>query len=132
MYLKEGQRSPQHFHKSKMEDIINLGPGNVMVQIWKADKNAGVSGEKTVLQIDGRETVFNPGDSISLNPGESVSMVPGIIHQFWAEEGKGPTVSMEVSSLNDDLTDNIWIKKAQRFPQIEEDEAKKYILCNEY
>ena len=32
LYIKEGQYSPMHFHWSKMEDIINRGGGNVLIQ----------------------------------------------------------------------------------------------------
>lgn len=38
LYLKEGQTAPMHFHWDKMEDIINRGGGNVLIRVYKADK----------------------------------------------------------------------------------------------
>jgi len=37
----------------------------------------------------------------------------------------------EVSSVNDDLTDNFFVEAAGRFPAIDEDEAARYLLCGE-
>ena len=41
-------------------------------------------------------------------------------------------MSMEVSSVCDDENDNFWLKKASRFPEIIEDEPRKFYLCSEY
>jgi D-lyxose ketol-isomerase len=38
----------------------------------------------------------------------------------------------EVSSVNDDATDNRFYTPLPRFPDIEEDEAPAHLLCNEY
>ena len=52
-------------------------------------------------------------------------------HQFWAAEGCGEVLSMEVSSVCDDRTDNYFLDSGERFPAIEEDEAPRYVLCSE-
>ena len=39
---------------------------------------------------------------------------------------------VEVSSVNDDATDNIFVNTNPRFPTIEEDEAPEYLLVNDY
>ena len=41
-------------------------------------------------------------------------------------------VAGEVSSLNDDETDNYFIESVRRFPSVEEDEPPLYPLCTEY
>ena len=38
----------------------------------------------------------------------------------------------EVSSINDDNTDNVFLNEMARFTEIEEDEPIRYPLCNEY
>ena len=38
----------------------------------------------------------------------------------------------EVSMTNDDCADNRFYEPQGRFPEIEEDEAPLYLLCNEY
>ena len=37
LIVKPGQVTPSHFHFQKMEDIINRGGGNLLVQFWNAD-----------------------------------------------------------------------------------------------
>jgi D-lyxose ketol-isomerase len=104
MYLAKGQKSPWHYHKVKTEDIINQGGGVIRVQF--------------------------KSKSINLKPGESVCIKPGTLHQFYAT--KTAVVSMEISSVNNDLNDNYWQRKVRRYPEIVEDEEPKYLLCWEY
>lgn len=37
MVVEENQVTPMHFHWSKMEDIINRGGGNLLVQLYKGN-----------------------------------------------------------------------------------------------
>jgi hypothetical protein len=112
MFLQKEQRMPGHYHKSKTEDIINHGGGILQVKTWK--KN-------------------NTSKTISLSPGQSICVTPGTCHQFWAKKGTGKVLSMEISSTNDDLTDNIWLdKNINRFPKITEDVKREFVLCSEY
>ncbi len=39
MIVDENQLTPMHFHWSKMEDIINRGGGNLMIQLYPSDEN---------------------------------------------------------------------------------------------
>jgi len=132
MMLNEGQKSPIHYHKRKMEDIINLAGGNIVIRFWKAGKNGILLKNKLTVKIDGGEKTVAAGKKVVLKNGESVCIVPGTYHEFYAEERKGKVMSGEVSSVCDDLNDNFWLKKAVRFPVIEENEPQKYILCSEY
>lgn len=132
MYLMEGQRSPVHYHKNKMEDIINHFGGNIIIRLWQKTSTNKPSQAKVTYSMDGIRNTTKAGDSISLQPGQSICIKPGTFHQFWAERGKDPVVSVEVSSVNDDLKDNFWLKDIQRFTTIEEDEPRQYLLCNEY
>ena len=68
---------------------------------------------------------------ITLHPGERVRLDPGHYHEFWGQAGQGKVLVEEVSSVNDDRTDNIFADEFGRFPEIIEDEAPKYLLCTE-
>lgn len=134
------QRSPMHYHRSKREDIINRGGGNVIVTLYPVAED-GLPGDGSLTaQIDGISRHVRAGEKIQLKPGESVSIAPRTYHQFWAEEGTGIavdggryTVSGEVSSVCDDWNDNVFLDPwASRFPKIIEDEPIRAYLCHEY
>lgn len=132
MIVRENQVTPMHFHQSKMEDIINRGGGNLMIKLYNSDENGELSNSDVEISIDGKRCVFPAGHTIRLTPGESVTLTQGLYHRFWGEEGKGNVIVAEVSMTNDDNTDNFFYDKVGRFPEIEEDEAPLYLLCNEY
>lgn len=131
IFNPEGQRAPLHFHRSKMEDIINRGGGNIVIALWKAIGDRP-SDEKFNLSINGILREIEPGQIVRLRPGDSICLPPGTFHQFWGEENTGPSISGEVSSVCDDRTDNYFIDNFERFPPIEEDEAPIFLLCHEY
>ncbi|MEO6982403.1 MAG: D-lyxose/D-mannose family sugar isomerase [Edaphobacter sp.] len=128
----EVQRAPAHFHRSKMEEIINRSGGNIMVQLTKASSTDSWSEQEFAVQVDGETVNAKPGLTVRLKPGQSLCIPPRTIHQFWGEEGTGLTVSSEVSSLCDDESDNYFLIPSVRYPAIEEDEAREFYLCYEY
>jgi D-lyxose ketol-isomerase len=67
-----------------------------------------------------------------LLPGMSITLPPLLYHEFWAEAGTGPSIVGEVSSVNDDETDNVFVAKVGRFPSIDEDVPPTHKLCTEY
>ena len=132
MVVRENQITPMHFHRSKMEDIINRGGGNLMMKLYNSSEDGGLSDSDVVVSIDGKRCVLPAGETIVITPGESVTLTQGLYHRFWGEEGKGTVIVAEVSMTNDDNEDNFFYDKAGRFPEIEEDESPLYFLCNEY
>jgi len=58
--------------------------------------------------------------------------VPGVYHAFWGEAGSGSVYVGEVSTVNDDSKDNLFIDSNPRFPEIEEDEPPLFLLVNDY
>jgi hypothetical protein len=136
----EGQRSPMHYHRSKREDIINRGGGNVIVILHPVGADGRPASGPMSAQVDGVRRDLKAGDAIRLAAGESLTIPPGTFHQFWAEEGTGVafggnryTISGEVSSVCDDWNDNVFIDPwACRFPAIAEDEPRRCYLCHEY
>jgi D-lyxose ketol-isomerase len=135
----EGQRAPAHFHRSKREDIICRAGGNIIVELTATEPDGSSSPRKFSIAVDGVSRTLGPREQVRLRPGESLCIPPQTIHQFWGEEGTGVridgigyTVSGEVSSVCDDWNDNVFLEPASRFPEIVEDEQRRFYLCNEY
>lgn len=129
---QEEQVAPMHFHWSKMEDIINRGGGNLIVQVYNSTEDDELADTPVVVYCDGREFTVPAGTKLCLKPGESITLPPRQYHAFWGEKGSGKVLIGEVSMVNDDNTDNRFYEKQGRFPTIENDEAPLYLLCNEY
>ena len=132
MIVRENQITPMHYHWSKMEDIINAGGGNLVIKLYNATKENTLADTEIEVSIDGVKHRLSAGTEVKLHPGQSITLTPGLFHRFWGEEGKGTVIVREVSMCNDDANDNCFYDKAGRFPEIEEDEAPLYLLCNEY
>ena len=130
MMVRQNQITPIHFHWKKMEDIINRGGGLLCMKLWEADEKEGLSPESCTVQIDGVTTTVNAGEVLRLSPGQSITFEPYMYHTFWAEQGDA--MVGEVSTVNDDANDNRFYQPIGRFPEIEEDEPRKFLLCNEY
>jgi D-lyxose ketol-isomerase len=128
----EEQVTPFHFHWKKMEDIINRGGGQLLVQVY----NSGADGEfaKTPVRVskDGRNYEVEAGAIVRVEPGESITLPSGQYHKFWGEKGAGMILLGEVSKVNDDTVDNRFYEKVGRFPDIVEDAEPLYLLGNEY
>ncbi len=125
-----GQISPNHFHWSKMEDIINRGGGELCIQLWNATEDDALDDTAVTVRIDGCETVLPAGGILRLKPGQSITIPPRLYHMFWAEGEK--CLAWEVSMVNDDNIDNRFYEEQLRFTRIEEDEDPHHLLCNEY
>ncbi|WP_022665773.1 D-lyxose/D-mannose family sugar isomerase [Desulfospira joergensenii] len=132
MVCREGQVAPMHFHWRKMEDIINRGGGNLVLRMHGAAPDGTLSREAFEVSIDGQKIRVEPGQEIILTPGESIFLEPFVYHEFYAQQGTGPVVIGEVSSVNDDEEDNRFLESMGRFPAIEEDEPPLYLLCTDY
>ncbi|MBE7048908.1 MAG: D-lyxose/D-mannose family sugar isomerase [Ruminococcaceae bacterium] len=132
MIVKENQVTPMHYHWNKIEDIINVGGGNLVIKLYNSTKDNMLDDSDVVVSIDAVKHTFPAGTEIVLKPGQSVTLTQGLFHRFWGEAGKGTVIVREVSMCNDDANDNCFYDKAGRFPEIEEDEKPMHLLCNEY
>jgi D-lyxose ketol-isomerase len=132
MIVDELQETPMHFHWSKMEDIINRGGGNLVMELSKSDKKEQLSEEKFTIKTDGVKRHLSPGGKVILTPGESICLDRGIYHRFYGEKGKGKVLVGEVSAVNDDTNDNRFYLPLGRFPEIIEDEKPMHILASDY
>lgn len=131
LLVEEGQETPAHLHRSKMEDIINRGGGTLVVEFSLADDRGNAQPGALTVAVDGRDTNLAQWESLELLPGQSVTIAAGIYHRFYAAPGRGVVLAGEVSQVNDDHTDNYFLKPAGRFADIVEDERATHPLWNE-
>ena len=132
MIVEENQVTPTHFHHQKMEDIINRGGGNLVIRMWNATRGDKLAGTPVRLSMDGVKVTVPAGGKIKLRPGDSVTLPQRNYHSFWGEKGKGTVLVGEVSRVNDDRTDNRFREPIGRFPDIEEDQEPRHLLCSDY
>jgi D-lyxose ketol-isomerase len=132
MIVSELQETPMHFHWSKMEDIINRGGGNLIIELFNSDTKEEFSNKPVLVKIDGILKKVDPGGSVVLTPGESICLEQGVYHRFYGEPGKGRVLVGEVSAVNDDTSDNHFYNPAGRFPDIIEDESPLHLLASDY
>lgn len=131
MISRRDQLSPMHRHVTKAEDIINRGGGKLVLELFMPDEEGGIDPRRQVsVPVDGTIRKLDPGVLLKLDPGESVTLLPGVWHSFWGEGGD--VLIGEVSTVNDDLTDNIFRDPIGRFPEIEEDVAPVHLLVSDY
>ncbi len=130
LIIRERQVTPLHFHYSKMEDIINRGGGELVLQVYNATEDYQLADTPVQVNLDGCVATVDAGARLRLAPGASITLPTHMYHQFWAE---GEMVLCgEVSAVNDDNVDNHFLGQVGRFPEIEEDESPLHLLCTEY
>ena len=133
MFVRENQVTPYHYHACKTEDIINRGgrkAGRLAVQLYGRTENGECADCRVSVNCDGIRREVEPGQAIILGPGESITLTPYLYHMFYAVDGDA--LIGEVSSRNDDDTDNYFKEALPRYPGIVEDEVPLRLLCNEY
>ena len=124
------QVTPYHFHFKKTEDIINRGGGRLALELHWADESGGLSTRAVTVSCDGVERTVAAGGQVRLEPGQSITLPTRLYHQFWAEDAR--VLVGEVSTVNDDATDNRFLQSVGRFPSIEEDVAPVRLLVGDY
>lgn len=132
MIVEENQETPMHFHWGKMEDIINRGGGNLVLELFASNEKEQLSEAEFDIQINGVKHHLGPNARVVLKPGESICLEQGIYHRFYGEPGKGKVFVGEVSAVNDDTSDNRFLDPIGRFPEIEEDEEPLHLLVSDY
>lgn len=132
MVVRENQVTPRHFHHLKMEDIINRGGGNLLIELHNATPENDLARTPVTVSVDGLRRTVGPGEVLRLTPGESITLPPRLFHRFYGEPGQGWVLVGEVSRVNDDRSDNLFHEPVGRFPAIVEDEPPAHYLCTEY
>lgn len=127
------QEIPFHFHIMKTEDIINRGGGILMLELYNSTPDGKLDHASEIkVKMDGIIRTLPAGAVVEVEKGCSITLHPGLHHRFWAKRGCGDLIIGEVSSVNDDNTDNIFLEAPARFADIDEDVEVLYPLCNEY
>ncbi len=131
MISKKDQLAPMHRHVIKAEDIINRGGGTLVLELFSMAEDGSCHPTAPVtVPVDGRLKTLDAGGLLKLSPGESVTLLPGVWHAFW---GEGADVLIgEVSTVNDDETDNIFREDIPRFTTIAEDVEPNHLLVSDY
>jgi D-lyxose ketol-isomerase len=132
LIVRENQHTPMHHHVLKSEDIICRGGGNLLIKVYNRAPAGGLARSEVNVSLDGVRHRVEPGHVFRLEPGESITLTPFLYHEFWAAPGTGTSLCWEVSSVNDDDTDNAFLEKIGRFPSIDEDVPSTHKLCTEY
>lgn len=128
---RQDQLSPMHTHVIKSEDIINRGGATLAVELFGSDESGGFDDSKGVTVLtDGLKRELPPGHVLKLAPGESITLNPGDWHAFWGDGGD--VLIGEVSTVNDDETDNVFREPIGRFADVEEDVAPDHLLVSDY
>jgi len=130
LIVDRGQVTPMHFHRVKMEDIINRGGGKLVVQLYNSTQDEGLDSSNVVVSTDGLIHTIQAGGKVILHPGESITIPQYCYHTFWAEESR--TLVGEVSLVNDDNLDNRFYEQMDRFTIVEEDELPFRLLLSDY
>jgi D-lyxose ketol-isomerase len=130
LIVDRDQVTPLHFHRVKMEDIINRGGGKLVVQLYNSTPGEGLGFNDVLVNTDGLEHTIHAGGKVILHPGESITIPQYCYHTFWAEESR--TLVGEVSLVNDDNLDNRFYEQMNRFSIVEEDEPPYRLLVSDY
>ncbi len=130
LIVERGQVTPMHFHRVKMEDIINRGGGKLVVQLYNSTSDEGLDSSDVVVSMDSLKYTIQAGGKVILHPGESITIPQYCYHTFWAEESR--TLVGEVSLVNDDNLDNRFYEQMDRFSIVEEDELPFRLLVSDY
>lgn len=131
LILRAGQRCPSHTHLVKAEDIINRGGATLVVELHGSDDRGAFARDRGgTVTCDGVRRDFAPGEKVRLAPGESISLMPGDWHGLSTEGGDA--LIGEVSTVNDDLTDNVFKDPIGRFARIDDDEPPAHLLVSDY
>jgi D-lyxose ketol-isomerase len=131
LFMKEGQEIPFHSHKVKLEDIINRGGGELVIEFLEIDSNRIEKNSKIKVLVDGETVSIAPREPLILRRGQSVTVERNIYHKFYSAEGSGMVMAGEVSQVNDDNKDNYFLESVGRFSLVDEDEEAIHPLWNE-
>jgi D-lyxose ketol-isomerase len=130
MYARCNQKTPNHTHGNKQEDII-CRVGTLAIQLFAADEKGNCLKEGTVKVLrNGEEISMESGTILYLREGERVTLRPGAFHEFWPVGDYA--IIGEVSTYNDDAADNFFVnKEVGRFEQLEEDVPAMFPLVSD-
>lgn len=133
LIVEDGQELPFHFHWKKMEDIINRGGGVLEITLYNSTKDEKLDVHSDVdVTMDGIHKVLPAGSKVHLYPGDSITLKPYIYHKWVGLPNTGRVLLFEISTTNNDETDNRFLEGLPRLINIENDQSIKYLTINDY
>ncbi len=133
LFVRDGQILPFHFHWKKIEDIINRGGGDLEITLWQSEpQEEDFTDANVVVSVDGSKVSVPAGGKVVLHPGQSITLMPYQYHRWQGVPGTGDVMLFEVSSTNDDNTDNRFKVARDRIPSVEEDEPARHLMFADY
>ncbi len=131
LVLREGQTAISHYHKVKTEDIIVRGGAPMVARLHNVLPDGTHDTETPVdVRMDGVLRRVEAGGTVQVDPGASITLEPGCAHAFWS--AGGDSLLGEVSTVNDDATDNYFFEEVSRFPGVDEDEPPYRLIVPDY
>ncbi len=128
---RQDQRTPFHYHRVKTEDVVNRSEATFVLHLHHATEAGDLDEQRRlVVEFDGQQREYSPGESIALGPGESVTIEPKVYHDFMARGGDA--LAVEISLANDDANDNFFYEPVGVAQEIEEDEPPRRLLVQDY
>lgn len=129
--LRDGQGMPLQTHLLKTKDLVNRGGATLVVGLCGSDESNRPDTRRGVaIEMDGVPQWVEAGRALRLEPGESLTLRPGDWHRFRAEGGT--CLIAEISSVNDDVNDNLFAESIERFPLLDEDCEPDRLLIDDY
>ena len=102
-----------------------------MVELFGSDDQGRFAADRSgVVRCYGNSTPFKAGTRLRLPPGVSVTLMPLDWRAFW-DEG-GDIVIGGVSTVNDDVSNNLFRDPVGRFAQIDEEGPPTRLLVADY
>src|SRR2546429_1185849 len=76
LIVERGQVTPLHFHRVKMEDIINRGGGKLVVQLYNSTPEERLDSSDVVVSTDGLTRTIQAGGGMGLQSSGLVKHPP--------------------------------------------------------
>ena len=131
IYVREGQVTPFHYHASRMVDTLTEAGREARWWFhFTFHPRRRTRGNPSLCFLRWSSVSCRRGRCGDAGSGQSVTLPPFLYHTFYAVDGDA--LIGEVSSLNNDDTDNFFLDKLPRYPAVVEDEAPTRLLCTEY
>lgn len=109
LQIQQDQQTPWHFHRHKMEDIVNRGGGDLCMQLAWATPDDGYDARRIVeVSVDGQRRTVDAGETLVLKPGQGCACRRACIIAFgrrrrscWAGKSRwSMTTSMTTTFWN--------------------------------
>jgi D-lyxose ketol-isomerase len=134
LFVQAGQTEPHHFHRQKKRKEVKVIAGSsVRFELAWADSDTELSSTReVVVQVDGMSHHLPANGSIVVNPGETITLPGDLSHIISVPAGGPDTIMEEISTANNDRSDNIFPFMTPTSQPVIEDQEARYQLLDEH